>query len=353
MAGLKKIIARLCLLTAIIALLNICYEKTFWKKDLDNHADMLWELLNQQDHCDVLYFGESSDFHADSLDRSKKSINEFTADYFPSLKFGGVSRPAMHAGIFLAVIKHLSPKARVKTVVFTMNLRSFGAAWINSDLESYLQKTKVMYQPYPPIVNRFLYSLNVFENKTDKQREKDTREQWSRDQLSFPYPFPYKNVTEWNKAMANGGHLNKDGTWNKPKIDLACHYIKSYAFQINPVTNPRIKDFDEIVKVCKGKNLNIVFNLLAENIQYADSLVGKELVFLMRQNRSLLIERYSKMGVRIADNLEALKGEDFIDQDWTTEHYKEQGRRIVATKLAEQLKELYPDKYKSPEATIN
>lgn len=345
MQTVKKTAIKICLLIAVVFVLNLLYKRTFWRDDLDQHADMLWELLHQQDSCDILYFGESSDFHTDSLDVNKESISHLTGEYFPSLKLGAVSRPAMHAGIYAAVIRHLSPTAKVKTVIFTLNMRSFDATWIHSSLESYLLKTKLMYLPYPPIINRFLFSLNAFENKTEKQREQDMLDQWEHDQLKFPYPFKYKNVREWDKAMGNGGYLLRDGSWDMPKIDLACHYIKAYAFQIDPLTNPRIKDFDEIVDICKQKNLNIVFSLMAENVQYADSLVGKDLIYLMRQNRDLLVNRYSRKGVLVVDNLELVSGKDFVDQHWTTEHYKEQGRKAIAGNLAEGLKNFYQKEY--------
>jgi hypothetical protein len=345
METLKKITVRLAALIAIVAVLNFVYKKTFWIKDLDDHADMLWEQIHHQDNCDMLYFGESSDFHTDSLDTNKESISHLAAGYFPSLKLGAVTRPAMHAGVYRDVIKHLSADAKVKTVIFTLNLRSFDATWINSDLESYLSKTRIMYRTNPAIINRFLFSLNDFENKDKKQREQDMLEQWEREQLKFPYPFKYKTVREWDHAMADGGYKKPDGSWDMPKIDLACHYIKAYAFQIDTLSNPRIKDFDEIVDVCKEKNLNIVFNLLAENVQYADSLVGKDLIYLMKQNRDLLVSRYSRKGVLVVDNLELVKGKDFVDQHWTTEHYNQTGRQAAAKNLAGGLRKIYPKEY--------
>lgn len=345
MQVIKKITLRLLLISALLWLLNEVYKRTFWKDDLDKHADMLLELLNQQDSCDILYFGESSDFHTDSTDNDKSSISRFAAEYFPSLKLGAVCRPAMHAGVYADVVRYLSSDAKVKTVVFTLNMRSFDATWINSSLESYVLKTRIMYKPYPPIINRFLFSLNAFENKSEKEREQDMLDQWKTDHLKFPYSFKYKNVREWDDGMANGGHLNPDGSWDKAKIDLACHYIKAYAFQIDTNTNPRIKDFDEIVKTCKKKDLNIVFNLLAENITYADSLVGKDLIYLMLQNRDLLVSRYSQKGVIVVDNLKSVNGKDFVDQNWTTEHYNERGRRTIAKNLADGLKKIYPHEY--------
>jgi hypothetical protein len=73
--------------------------------------------------------------------------------------------------------------------------------------------------------------------------------------------------------------------------DLACHYIKGYAFVIDTMTNPRIKDFDEIVAYAKAKHWNLVFNLLAENIQTAKTLVNDELASMIKQNRNMLVRR--------------------------------------------------------------
>jgi hypothetical protein len=173
--------------------------------------------------------------------------------------------------------------------------------------------------------------------------------QWSVDTLHFPYAFPYKTVIEWDKAMGTGGYLNPDGSWDLPKIGVATSYIKTYGFQIDTLKNPRIRDFDEIVEVAKKKGMKLVFNLLAENVQYADSLVGKDLVFLMQQNRKLLVDRYTKKGVLVVDNFELVNGKDYIDQNWTTEHYKERGRKAIAKNLAKHLEQLYPGKYLDPE----
>jgi hypothetical protein len=127
---------------------------------------------------------------------------------------------------------------------------------------------------------------------------------------------------------------------------LADHYIKSYAFQIDADKNPRIADFDKIVKVAKKKDLNLVFNLLAENTEYADSLVGKNLLWLMKSNRDLLVERYSKQGVIVVDNLEIVPGWDYTDQHWTTEHYGQYGRQLIAKNVADSLKKLHGKDFK-------
>ena len=85
---------------------------------------------------------------------------------------------------------------------------------------------------------------------------------------------------------------------------------------------------------------------MAENIEYADSLVGKELVFLMKRNRDYLVQRYNKNNCRVIDNLELVTGKEFTDQHWTTEHYSYKGRMIIARNISESLKNQFSNNYK-------
>jgi hypothetical protein len=140
--------------------------------------------------------------------------------------------------------------------------------------------------------------------------------------------------------------LNPDGSWDIKKIELACHYIKAYAFNLDD-RNVRIRDFDNIKKWCEEKNVLLYLNLMAENIQYADSLVGRDLVFLMRQNRDYLVHRYQGGNCKVVDNLEKISGSEFIDQNWTTEHYKFRGRMKIAAHLADSMKIKFNKEYKA------
>ena len=343
----KKIGLRAGMLAIILVLANWIYEQTFWKKDLvAGEGKILTELIQAQDSADVVYMGESSNFTYDKKDSVQKTICEFTADYFPRLQFKQIQKGAIHAGTFLALLKHLKDQRRLQTVVITMNLRSFDAAWIHSKLETSLARTNILFQQYPPLLNRFLLSLNAYTRKTEKQSESDMLAQLTAEVLVMPDGFAYKTAHEWDAAMANGGWRKDDKSWDMPKIELACHYIKTYAFQIHPETNPRVKDFDDIVKLCEKKKLHLVFNLLAENIEYADSLVGKDLIFLLKQNRDFLVKRYQQGEVQVVDNLEQVCGKDFIDKNWTTEHYVQNGRMRIAQNLAHSLKSIYPSDFK-------
>lgn len=341
----KKIAIRLVILVLILSGLNWLYNISLYEKDLLDKCEQAVEIRNNQDKADVFYFAESSNFNTRPGDSIQTSISETANLFFPGLKITAINKPASHAGIFKYWLTLLDQEKKMPSaIVVTLNLRSFDAAWIHSRLETQLQESMVLTKPYPNIINRFLLSLQAFDNKTEQQRERDMIREWKKTKLEFPFPFKYRTTKEWDDAMSDGGYVNADGSWDRKKIELACHYIKAYAFNIRE-SNPRTGDFDEIVDWCSRHNMPLYLNLLAENVEYADSLVGKELVFLMRQNRDILVKRYQGKNCVVIDNLELVGGKEFTDQEWTTEHYSYKGRMLIARHLADSLRKQFSKQY--------
>jgi len=344
---LKTICIKFTLLLLILTGLNFIYNHTLYEKDLNEKCKEALKIKGVQDTTDIYYFGESSNVTYETTDSIKNSISEITNFFFPGLRVTAINKYATHAGIYRDWLKQIDlRKNKPKAIVITLNLRSFDAAWIHSKLETQLQESMVLTKPYPNLLNRFFLSLQAFDNKTEWQREQDMLKEWKTKELIFPFPFKYKTVSEWDFGMSQGTYLKPDGSWDDQKIILACHYIKGYAFNLDE-NNPRIKDFDYIAGWCERNKINLYLNLMAENMEYADSLVGKELVFLMRQNRDYLIKRYNTRNSVVVDNLELVPGVEFIDQNWTTEHYYYRGRMRIAKNLAGKLKSQFKNEYKS------
>lgn len=346
MNELKKLIIKLLILGMILISLNYAYIISFYEKDLSKNSDIVNKVINEEnENADIIYVGESSNvtFRGDDFD--KRPISALLNDYFPKKKIGNITKEAAHSGIFYHLLNIIPENYPVKTIVVTMNLRSFDAGWIYSDLETPLQKSLVLIRPYPPLFNRMMLSFKDYEIKSKEERQNQIFTKWKTDSFSLPYTFPYKDVIDWDSMTNKKGILNPDGSRNQELTELACNYIKTYAFQIDTFNNPRIRDFDKIVALAKHRNWNLVFNILAENTSKANELVGKDLVLMIRKNRDLLVERYAKNSVQVVDNLEDIPNEEFIDQNWTTEHYAENGRRQIASKVAMALKKFYPKEY--------
>jgi hypothetical protein len=63
-------------------------------------------------------------------------------------------------------------------------------------------------------------------------------------------------------------------------------------------------------------------------------------------NRDILVNYYTRKGAKVVDNLELVKGKDFLDQNWTTEHYNQTGRITIAKQVVEKLRLQFPGYYK-------
>lgn len=335
---LKKLAFRLILLTILLIGINLTYEIFFFEKDIQKHSDVV-NLVRKvvQDKAEVIYLGESSNFSYRGDDKDTNSISFYLSEYYPNKKFGHINKAASHAEVFYELLKEIPEKSRIKTVIVTLNLRTFNADCIYSDLETYIQKSLVLLKDGPPIYRRFLLSFKGYDIKTKDEREKQKRKIWRTEVLKFPFPHKYKNVREWDKEVFHVGVKNKFGKKDQFLTDLTCCYIKSYAFQIDTNSNPRIQDFDKIVILAKKRKWKLVLNLMAENTDKAEELVGESLTYLMHQNKKLLVNRFHKNGVLVVDNFNSISDQYFIDTNFASEHYSEFGRRKIAADLAKHL----------------
>lgn len=350
---MKKLLIRIVMVAALLVLLNWVYSRWFFEKDLRAHSDIVelsWQVVD--DSCRIIYLGASSNNHYGDEEHNHRKISDFTSDYFPTVKMGDLTKEASHAQTHYYLLKHIPKESSVETVVMTMNLRTFDASWIYSWLETALRKQLVLLEDYPPLVNRFLLAFKAYPIKTREEWDDLVMHHWKTDPLDFPYDFEWNNVHQWDSAMAWRGWHDFNGAYDPELTALACHYIKSYAFTITD-ENPRVKDFDAIVRLCRDRGWNLVFNLMAENVDKANELVGRDLMFLMKRNRDFLLNRYGNQdGITMVDNLSLVRDVNFIDQNWTTEHYYEEGRRIIAHHLAQTLRDFYPGDYKDPDSLV-
>jgi len=330
----------------LLVIMNFIYSYFFFEKDLQKYSPIITKIRKAvSDSLEIVYLGESSNTTYRINDTDTRPISGILQDYYPTIRIGDITKEASHSGMYYEYLRNIPENKTIKTVIVTMNLRSFNANWIYSDLETPLQKSILLLKDYPPLYSRFLLAFKSYDNKTIAEREKQFKYAWKHDKLVSTYPLQYSNVIEWDKAVFSHKFKNADGTPNDSLTVLACHYIKGYAFTIDVKNNPRIKDFDTIVKLAKSRNWNLIFVIMAENMETANTLVGKELTSLMTHNRDILVNRYSKSNVLVIDNLDKIPNKQFIDQNWTTEHYAQDGRRIIAQNIAIGLKKWYNNKY--------
>lgn len=326
----KKISIRVLLLGMIVILSNYLYRYTTYEKDIAENSPLWLEFQNAVAEADVIYFSSSPNAaYSDIYDDDYRSISKIVDDDLNDLKVISVDTGAIHADIFKTLIRRIPESSPVNSVVVHLNYRSFGAGWMYSNLESSIQKQAVFYHDRPAIINRFLLGLNHYDVLSEKEGKRKMDHLWETEEL--PFEFPRNTVENWCK-------LDKWGGYGTPERTLADSYIKNFAFVLDE-ENPRIQDFDEIVELCNEKNLDLIFVLLPENLEQAEELVGKELIQLMTTNKNWLVDRYEGSGVTVIDNFSLLPDSSFLERDFPSEHYYDEGRQAIAQSIVKYFKQ--------------
>lgn len=324
MSYLRKIAALI-----IVLLVSTWVFETFLLRDfLEEHAEQRLQ-VEKIKNCDVIYLSASSNF-SQKGDEDHRKLSQMLAAEFPQKRFEAINKPASHAGIFKRLMNILPEESEVETMIVTINLRTFSADWIYSELEPALNKANLMYNNRPPLFNRVLIGLQAYESSTEEQLKILRSEAW--DEESLPLPEEINSVNKWCAQP-------KWGDWTNPKRQLADQFIKQYAYALSE-NNIRIQDLDELIHLSKDRNWNLIFHILPENIELADSLVGNQLVDIIRSNAEMIVDRYTAQGIPVVNNVELLSDHHFTDRDFPTEHYDDKGRMKVAESIALRLQEL-------------
>lgn len=332
----KKIIPRLGYIAVLLVASIAIYNKWVWPMDRYEHAYFLDQLVQDQDSSDLIYIGESSNFwsHKDSGD-----IREISKmiEHKSGRKVLNLSRSAYHMGIYRPLFSHFNELSQLRDVVLTVNLRTFGPSCVHSTIETSLQKDRIFLLKEMPIIKKMRAVFSLYDNRNEKERDARMWENWTADTLSLNDSIlPYHTVKEWCGVTKFPDSLGQE---NMPKRVLADHYVKAYGFNLHKA-NPRIMDLDAIVALAAQSNYHLHLLILSENTQWADSLAGKDMGNLIRENRDYIIKRYKgkHANVHLIDNLETVPAQYFGEKDWTTEHYFWQGRALIADSVVRSIR---------------
>lgn len=326
------------MLAIIIFASNVLYKSVFYVDDVNQFNPTLHNLWLNEPGSDIIYFGESSNFHLERPGAKKVRISDYVQQLVPNDKVVAVDNAGLDASNYLHVIQNIPSTSEVHTIIVTMNLRSFGHSWILGENYNFSNRSNVMAGLRPAIVNRWLVALKFYDHLPKSERSSLQAQHKTNDHFSFPFETKYSSLKTWNNAIGNGSWLKEDGSWDMPKIGLASHYVKNFAFQIDINTNPRIHDFDAISAWAAERNVKLVYHLLSDNIEEAENLVGQELAQVMKYNVNLLVQRYDN-GITqfVVNNLEVVPDSMFVDRHFPTEHYTNKGKEMCAERIADRL----------------
>ena len=132
---------------------------------------------------DVVYLGESSNTSFNPwTDTFGYSVSEFLQMYLPQNRVRGVSHDGYHVGLFSQMLglmpAHWSDSSR-KTVVITVNMRSFGPSAMFNGNEASNQQEAIFYSHRMALLNRVFVSLHHYDSRDAREMER-AKTQWFR-----------------------------------------------------------------------------------------------------------------------------------------------------------------------------
>jgi hypothetical protein len=326
-----RLALKLLLVAAILLVLDVLYRYTFYPADLENNCTLMQRsMLPMEEGDDIVYLGESSNHAVADDEPDKRCSSDMLQDLLPDHRVCNLDKDACHAGVYYDILRNIPKNSPVRTAVVTVNIRSFSTEWIYSDLETALNKERVMMKKAPALYKRMLLAFKGYTHWDEAERRKLVRKELKRQSFTPPAGLPYTTAAQWDKAVAKA--YTECGMYEVDTVVLATHYVKCFACQIDE-NNPRIRDFDRIVKLCRQRGWHLVLHILPDNEEQMTELVGPELVELVRRKGAFVEERYSGMGVTVVNNQGIVADADFRDRDYPTEHYRQAGRLAVATAI--------------------
>jgi len=323
---LRYIAIRMVFVVVVFAASAWVYEQWFYQADLKNEGWLRLKLDRLKvDRHNVLYLGASPNSSSDINEPDHRTIMELVTEHHPELPIVSYDTGALHIGIFDHVLRWIEPENLPHTVVCEMHLRSFSADWIESNLENSLQRNLVYTNRSIPLWNRIRVALKDYAWVPPAERNHRINNHFRFDRL--PYNDHRKTIFHWFR------HLEKQ--YMGPP-GMAGEYVKKFAVWIE-APNPRLKQYDDMVEFCREHHIRLIFVLYGENVEEINKLVGKDLLDIMYRNVDFLTKRYSNETSEVVSCFDKIPDSAWYERDFVTEHYRVNGRQIIANAIVKQL----------------
>jgi bisphosphoglycerate-dependent phosphoglycerate mutase len=371
-----KVLLRMAVGAAVFFVANIWYVSSgLYKKERVKFSPVAGKLDSAFLYGDVVYLGESSNTSFNPwTDTFGYSVSEFLQMYLPQNRVRGVSHDGYHVGLFSQMLglmpEHWADSSR-KTVVITVNMRSFGPSAMFNGNEASNQQEAIFYAHRTALLNRVFVSLHHYDSRDAREMER-AKTQWFRtkdlrldnstngrhygithgDLVSKGEECYRHNTVKWWLRDLQRQYAPVSGDADLARVmPMAEAYLKEFAFLLDE-ENPRVQALDAIVSKCKREQVNVVFVLLIPNYDHANRLFGAELTQLMDYNMDFLRNRfagwekeYNKGDFKVGyvDVQRAYGdwagGKHYTDQWYPTEHVDAHIRQFIAKKTADKILE--------------
>jgi len=327
MNGVSYIASRLTGALILLFLAGYLHE-IFIYPEIKRNEGWLGELAEQRIalNPDVIYFSASTNRALGPDDTDRRFISEMINDSI-SLRLKSIDTGAIHAGIFYEILARIPKDKLPKLVVVDMDIRSFGANWIHSGLENSLQRNLVYWNNNAGIINHFLASVKWYDYRSPVEHQRAIEY----DEKFAPLPFSgsHRTVKKWCDSLFRSPQPSEEG-------DVM---IRHFGFHIDE-QNEQLTRFDKIAEWSRINRVPVIFVILPENVERMTQLTGPDLRELVKINAEFLEKRYANRAYKVL-NLWDQAGADVFFESFPTEHYRSEGRSIVASQVAQTINQFH------------
>lgn len=323
MKTLKYICYRLLLLAALILCAELLHQKFVYPTILKKES-WIQELTARKlsNSPKAIYFSASPNAAYPHDDTSTYSISQFASQAM-SFPLSSLDTGAFHAGIFYKILTKLTPQQRPEILVVDLNIRSFGANWIHSNLENSLQRNFVYWNMNLSIVNHLFAATKWYDyvSPAEHIRAIEYEEKFRK----LPLKKEHSSIKNWLMDYRQSTSYS----------ELGESFIRFFAFKIDK-ENEMLQNYDKLTHWAKINHIPLVYVVLPENMQTMNELIGAELTQLIHQNATYLTSRYTQENCYVLDLHDKLQKEQFFES-FPTEHYRSAGRKMIGSKIAEKI----------------
>lgn len=278
-----------------------------------------------EEGAEVIYFGDSTLRSYAPTDRAPTGIPELLQELVPGRSIRAVDHSAYHLGLYRAFCEYVRRAgAAPKAVIIPINLGWLSAAWVERPEHRFAKESVILdYRTryYDSRVRRaLLQPLLVFKAFQ------------LRPEPSSVEAEPHEWVAMWPDPEAGSAREVR-------------RRLGRYLYSLD-ADHPRIKDLVGIVKAFAGSSTRLVFYLTPIDYETGERLVGEAFSRSMRAKGELVRRLMAEERVPLSDLMFSLStsafswpGESGNEGGVLNEHLAERGRRYVAARLAERLRD--------------
>lgn len=269
----------------------------------------------------VFFLGDSTSFFIWPSDTDRRTIPEMLAAIRPDLRICAATGGRYHLQLYEEFCRYISRHAQRSdvTVVFPVNLRSFGAGW-DKDPMNVFQK-EIMFLRYDtPLFRAFFRPLAVF--KAFDLEISSRQKYW--DAPIYDGEQRVGSVQDYYFAE----HEQTDSR-DKARRRTVAFYMAEI-----PPDHPKLNALRNAVRALKEKGLQAVVYILPVNHTLCRELVGERFDPQLVENVALLRGVAEAEGAMVLDLSYALPRESFYEKEYPDDHLKQTGRLAVAEQIA-------------------